>query len=131
MNTRLVKVINLLARLMMALIFFLSGLSKLGAIAPTQGYMEAMGLPGFLLWPTILFEVAAGLLLVLGYRTAIVAFLLAGFCLVSAVIFHRQLSDQIQLIMFLKNISMAGGFLYLSTMAYAKSAGNSEFAHSK
>jgi putative oxidoreductase len=67
-----------------------------------------------LLWPTIAFEIGAGVLVALGYRTRVVAFLLAGFCLVTATIFHHQLADQIQLIMFLKNVAMAGGFLLLT-----------------
>jgi putative oxidoreductase len=103
-----------IARVLMALIFMLSGLSKMAAVEATQGYMEAMGVPGILLWPTIAFEVGAGLLVALGYRTRLVAFLLAGFCLATAAIFHHQFADQIQMIMFLKNVTMAGGFLLLS-----------------
>jgi putative oxidoreductase len=102
------------ARVLMALIFILSGLSKIGATDAIRGYMEAMGVPGVLLWPTIAFEIGAGLLVALGYQTRIIALLLSGFCLVSAVIFHHQFADQIQMIMFLKNIAMAGGFLLLT-----------------
>jgi putative oxidoreductase len=104
------------ARMLMALIFILSGLSKLGAADAVRGYMEAMGVPGLLLWPTIVFEIGAGLLVALGYRTRVVALLLAGFCLLSAGIFHHQFADQVQMIMFLKNISMAGGFLLLAAV---------------
>lgn len=102
------------ARVLMALIFILSGLSKIGATDATRGYMEAMGVPGALLWPTIAFEIGAGLLVALGYQTRIVALLLSGFCLVTAAFFHHQFADQIQMIMFLKNVSMAGGFLLLA-----------------
>jgi len=114
MNTQLQAPAMLIARVLMALIFILSGLSKIGATDATLGYMEAMGVPGALLWPTIAFEIGAGLLVALGYQTRIVAFLLSGFCLFSAAIFHHQFSDQIQMIMFLKNVSMAGGFLLLA-----------------
>lgn len=103
-------------RVLMALIFVLSGLSKISAADATRGYMEAMGVPGVLLWPTILFEVGAGLLIVVGYQTQIVAALLAGFCVLTAAIFHHQLADQIQMIMFLKNLSMAGGFAVLASV---------------
>ena len=113
MNTKLQGSAMAIARVLMALIFILSGLSKLGATEATAGYMEAMGVPGILLWPTIAFEIGAGLLVALGYQTRIAAFLLTGFCLVSALIFHHQFSDQIQMIMFLKNVAMAGGFLLL------------------
>lgn len=104
------------ARVPMALIFILSGLSKMGAADVMRGYMEAMHVPGALLWPTILFEIGAGLLIFVGYRTRIVATLLAGFCLLTAAIFHNQFADQIQMIMFLKNLAMAGGFVLLASV---------------
>ena len=116
MNTRLQAPAMAVARVLMALIFTLSGLSKLGATDAVRGYMEAMGVPGALLWPTIAFEIGAGVLVALGYRTRVVALLLAGFCLVTAAIFHHQFADQVQMIMFLKNISMAGGFLLLAAV---------------
>ncbi len=115
MNTRLQPAAMAAARVLMALIFILSGLSKIGAADAIRGYMEAMHVPGFLLWPTIAFEIGAGLLIVLGYRTRVVALLLAGFSLLTAAIFHNQFSDQIQMIMFLKNIAMAGGFVLLAS----------------
>jgi putative oxidoreductase len=116
MDARLQAPVMATARMLMALIFILSGLSKLGAADAVRGYMEAMGVPGLLLWPTIVFEIGAGLLVALGYRTRVVALLLAGFCLLSAAIFHHQFADQVQMIMFLKNISMAGGFLLLAAV---------------
>jgi putative oxidoreductase len=116
MDARLQAPVMATARMLMALIFVLSGLSKLGAADAVRGYMEAMGVPGLLLWPTIVFEIGAGLLVALGYRTRVVALLLAGFCLLSAAIFHHQFADQVQMIMFLKNISMAGGFLLLAAV---------------
>jgi putative oxidoreductase len=116
MNTKMQAYAMAIARVLMALIFILSGLSKLGATEATAGYMEAMGVPGMLLWPTIAFEIGAGLLVALGYQTRIAAFLLCGFCLVTAVIFHHQFTDQIQMIMFLKNLAMAGGFLLLASV---------------
>ena len=114
MNARLQAPTLAAARVLMALIFVLSGVSKIGAADAIRGYMESMGVPGALLWPTIAFEVGAGLLIVLGYRTRVVAQLLAGFCLLTAAIIHHHFADQIQMIMFLKNLSMAGGFLLLS-----------------
>lgn len=104
------------ARLLLSLVFLLSGLGKLGALDGTRAYMEATGVPGGLLWPTIAFEVGAGLLVMLGYRTRIVAALLSGFCVASAALFHHNFADQIEMIMFLKNLSMAGGFLLLAAV---------------
>lgn len=101
-------------RILIALIFVLAGLNKISAIEGTQGYMEAMGVPGILIYPTILFEVGAGLAIMIGYRTRIVALALAGFCIVTAFIFHSNLGDQTQFVLFMKNLAMAGGFLFLA-----------------
>lgn len=103
-----------LGRLLMALIFILGGISKLGALAGTAAYMQGAGLPGFLALPAALFELGGGLAILLGWQTRIVAVLLAGFCVVTAVLFHRNFADQVMLIMFMKNLAMAGGFLILA-----------------
>ncbi len=107
------SVFSLAGRVMIALIFVLAGLNKISAIEGTQGYMEAMGLLGILIYPTILFEVAAGLAIIAGFKTRYVALTLAGFSLLSAFIFHSQLGDQMQFILFTKNVAIAGGFLFL------------------
>jgi putative oxidoreductase len=108
------KFIDPVARALMAAIFILSALGKLGAPAATQGYMAANGLPGALLWPTIAFEFAGGMLLLVGLFTRPVALLLAVFSLVTAFIFHDQFADQIQMVMFLKNAAITGGLLMLA-----------------
>ena len=102
------------ARAAMSAIFIISGASKIGAFAATQSYMEAFGLPGALLIPTIAFELGAGTALLLGIGVRAAALLLSGFSIVTALVFHRDFSDQIQQIMFLKNVSMAGGLLLLA-----------------
>ncbi len=107
-------IFSLAGRAMIALIFVLSGLSKISAIEGTQGYMEAMGVPGILIYPTILFEVVAGLAIIAGFQTRLVALALAGFTLLLALIFHNQLGDQTQFILFIKNVAIAGGFLFLA-----------------
>jgi putative oxidoreductase len=116
MNTSTQSYAMAAARVLMALIFILSGVSKIGAVDATRAYMEAMHVPGALLWPTILFEIGAGLLVVVGYRTRIVATLVAGFCLLAAAIFHNHFSDQIDMIMFLKNLAIAGGYALLASV---------------
>jgi putative oxidoreductase len=108
------SIYSLGGRILIALIFVLAGLNKIGAIEGTQGYMEAMGVPGILIYPTILFEVGAGLAVMIGYQTRIVALALAAFCLVTAFIFHNNFGDQTQFVMFMKNFAMAGGFLFLA-----------------
>jgi putative oxidoreductase len=105
--------IVLLARLLLAQIFLLAGLSKISGYAATQGYMESMGVPGALLPLVILLEVGGGLALLLGFMTRWAALALAGFCVAAALIFHLKPDDQMQMIMLMKNLAMAGGFLLL------------------
>ena len=110
-------IIQPLGRAMLALIFILAGLGKIQDPAGTVGYMQSMGVPGALLWPTIALEVLGGLAVAVGFKTRYAAFALATFSIAAAVIFHRNFSDQMQMILFLKNIAMAGGLLLLATSA--------------
>lgn len=102
-----------LGRLLLSLIFVLGGASKFGNLAGTGAYMETAGLPAILAGPAAAFELVAGLAILLGWQTRLVALLLAGFCLVTAALFHNNFGDQVQMIMFLKNLGLAGGFLTL------------------
>jgi putative oxidoreductase len=107
------NIADLFGRILISLIFLLSGLHKIGGYEATQGYMAAMGVPGALLPLVIALEVGGAIAIILGYHTRLFAFLLAGFSVVSALLFHRALGDQVQFIMFMKNLAMAGGFLFL------------------
>jgi putative oxidoreductase len=100
-------------RLLIALMFFMSGLNKIFAYEGTQSYMEAMGVPGALLPLVILTEVLLGLAVIVGFKTRLAAFGLAGFSIVSAILFHANFSDQMQMVMFMKNVAISGGFLFL------------------
>ncbi len=100
-------------RLLISLIFVTSGISKLASFSGTQAYMESAGVPGILLPVVIAIELLGGLAIILGWHTRIAAFLLAGFSLLSAVLFHANFGDQIQMIMFMKNLGLAGGFLMM------------------
>ena len=105
---------DLVGRSLLASLFVISGLGKLAAYAGTAGYMASVGVPGALLPLVIALEVLGGLAIVAGYRTRLIASLLAAFSIASAVLFHSNLGDQIQQIMFLKNIAIAGGFILLA-----------------
>lgn len=110
---RLSPYIGLVGRILISLIFVLSGLNKIAGYAGTQAYMEAAGVPGMLLPLAILLEVGGGLAVMIGWRTRTMALLLAGFTLLTAVAFHADFGDKMQLIMFLKNLAMVGGLLFL------------------
>ncbi|MEX6502514.1 DoxX family protein [Pseudomonas zhanjiangensis] len=111
--------IVLVARLLLAHIFLLAGFSKITGYAGTQGYMESMGIPGALLPLVIALEIGGSLALIVGFLTRWAALALAGFCIASALIFHTNFAEQTQMIMFMKNLAMAGGFLLL----YVQGAG--------
>lgn len=104
---------DLVGRLLIALIFVGAGYSKIGGYAGTQAYMEAMNVPGGLLPLVILLELGGGLAIVLGFLTRFAALGLAIFSVVSAFLFHANFADQTQQILFMKNLAMAGGFLFL------------------
>jgi putative oxidoreductase len=103
----------LLGRVLMSVIFLMSGWGKFSAYAASAGYMAKHGLPGYLLPVALAVEIGGGLLIVLGFQTRIVAFLLAVYTLVTAYYFHREFGDRNQLAHFQKNLAMAGGFLFL------------------
>ena len=102
-----------LARIFIALIFVMSGLNKIPNYDNVAGWMDAMGVSGTLLPLVIVLEVLGGVAIMIGYKTRIFALLFAGFCLLSAVIFHSNFADQNDMIHFMKNIAIAGGFLIL------------------
>lgn len=100
-------------RVLLATLFLLAGAGKLGAYSATAAYMSSAGVPGALLPVVIVTELGGALALILGWRTRIVAALLAGFSVLTALIFHNNFADQMQMINFLKNLSIAGGLLLL------------------
>ncbi|MBS0423618.1 MAG: DoxX family protein [Proteobacteria bacterium] len=114
MEIQMEKISQFVARLFLAQIFLLSGIFKISGYASTQGYMEAMGIPGMLLPLVILLEVGGGLAIIAGWQTRLVSIVLAVFTLAAAVIFHNNLADQMQMIMFMKNIAITGGFILLA-----------------
>lgn len=105
--------IELAARLLLVALFILTGFNKLGGYEGTQQYMQSMGVPGALLPLVIALEIGGGLAVALGLGTRLFAFLLAGFTMLATLVFHSNLADQTQMLFFLKNLGIAGGFLLL------------------
>ena len=102
-----------LGRLLISFMFLMSGLNKAGNYSNTSGWMESMGVSSSILPLVILLEIIGAFAIIVGWHTKITAFLLAGFSIISALIFHSDFSNQVEMIMFMKNISIAGGFLFL------------------
>jgi len=103
---------DLAGRVLLAAMFLLSGIGKISGYAGTQGYMEAMGVPGALLPLVIALEIFGAMAVIIGFRTRLAAAGLAVFTLVAGFIFHGG-ADQTQQIMLFKNVAIAGGFLLL------------------
>ena len=99
------------ARILLAVLFVVGGIGKLGDVAGFAGYMASGGLPGFLAWPAIVFELALGASLILGYQARIMALLGAGFCVLAGILYHFVPADPMQMISFMKNLGIAGGLL--------------------
>ena len=103
-------------RFLLAALFLISGLSKLGAAAATTGYIASAGLPlpGVVYAITLVVEIGGGLLLLIGFQAKPVAAVLALFSVAAAVLFHSNFADQNQAIHFVKNLAIAGGLLQVA-----------------
>ena len=104
---------QLMGRVLISSIFLMAAINKINGYAGTQGYRESMGVPGALLPLVILLEIGGVLTVMAGWHTRIAVFLLAGFSVLSALIFHANFGYQMQSILFMKNLAMAGGLLFL------------------
>ena len=107
------NILDLVARILISALFLLNGVFKISNYDGTVGWMEGFGIPGILIIPAIILEIVGPILIILGYKAKIAAGLLSLFCIATAFIFHNDFSDQMQLGSFLKNIALAGGFLFI------------------
>ena len=107
------NILDLVARILISALFLLNGVFKISNYDGTVCWMEGFGIPGILIIPAIILEIVGPILIILGYKAKIAAGLLSLFCIATAVIFHNDFSDQMQLGSFLKNIALAGGFLFI------------------
>ena len=104
---------SFLGRALIALIFILAGINKIQGYETTVGYMHQFGVPALLLPGTIALEILGGLAVLVGFYSRLAAIPLALFTVAAAFIFHGNFVDPIQLVLFLKNLAIAGGFLLL------------------
>lgn len=109
------SVVLLIARVLLSVMFIMAGLQKFTAIDGTAGYIGSVGLPApvALAWLSAIFETLAGIAILIGFQTRIAAIFLALFCLFTALMFHFDFADQVQMLFFMKNVTIAGGFLAL------------------
>ena len=112
-------VIEVLGRIFLSTIFLIEGINKIFNYESTIEYMENFNVPEYLAVPAIIVEILFPLLLIVGYQTKISALVLTIFTLATALIFHTDFTNQMQLTSFLKNFAIAGGFLII----FARGAG--------
>lgn len=115
------KLTNLAARLLVGSIFLMAGLNKIGGYEGTQAYMETMGVPGMLLPLVIAFEVGAAISIIVGWKVRYSAYALAAFTLIAGFLFHSNFADQMQSILFMKNIAIIGGLLAIAILPISNS----------
>tara|TARA_B100001029_G_scaffold178296_1_gene184744 strand:+ start:983 stop:1411 length:429 start_codon:yes stop_codon:yes gene_type:complete len=114
LNAEMTNLFDLLARIFISSVFLLSGINKIFNYGSTVTWMEGFGVPGFLLWPTIVLEILLPIFIIIGYKTQLSAILLAIFCIATALIFHFDLENQMQVTALLKNFGLAGGFIFIA-----------------
>jgi putative oxidoreductase len=109
------SLILLVARVLLSFMFIMSGLQKFGGIEGTAGYIGSVGLPAptLLAWVAALFETLVGIALLVGFQTRLAALGMAAFCIFTALFFHFAPADMMQMIMLMKNLTIAGGLLVL------------------
>ena len=107
------NVLDLLGRILISALFLISAFNKIFNLEGSMNWMEGFNVPGFLIFPAIVIEIILPVLVIVGYRARIAAGVLAIFCLTTAFLFHLDFSNQSQFISFLKNIGLAGGFLFI------------------
>lgn len=102
-----------LARLFLTAMFLPEGIQAAGNIAGFTEYMLTGGVPAIFAWPAVLFEIALGLSMLLGFQARYMALLGAGFCIATATLYHLHPSDDWAMIMFYKDLGVAGAFLMI------------------
>ena len=104
-------IVELIGRIFLSVLFLIEGIGKLFTQEQVITYMEDYGVPGILFIPAVIVEILFPLLLIVGYKTRLAALVMALFTLTVTIIFHTDFGDGMQLILFLKNLAITGGFM--------------------
>ncbi len=107
------NIFDLIARILISILFILNGYFKVTNYDNSVEWMESFGVPGILIIPAIILEIVGPILIIIGFQARIAAGLLSIFCILTAILFHNDFSNQMQFTSFLKNIALAGGFLFI------------------
>ena len=107
------NILDLLGRILISSLFLINGVFKISNYNDTVGWVESFGMPGILVVPAIILEIIGSIMIIAGFKAKFAACFLSLFCILTAIIFHNDFSDQMQFTSFLKNIALAGGFLFI------------------
>ena len=110
----MVNLLDFIGRLLISALYLFSAYNKILNFSGTVIWMESFSVPGSLLWTTITLEITLPILVILGYKARIAASILSIFTVTAAIIFHSDFTDQMQMIAFLKNMGLAGGFIFIA-----------------
>ena len=108
-------IVEVFGRILLSTLFLIEGVKKFFSQDETIMYMEYYGVPEVLFFPALIIEIVFPLLLIIGYKTKFSASVMALFTLTVAIIFHTNFNNDAQLIIFLKDIAIAGGFLIVAS----------------
>ncbi len=108
------SMLDLVGRILISSVFLISGFNKINQYDGTVEWMESFGVPGILIIPAILLEILGSIMIIIGFKIQIIAIFFSIFCITLAIIFHSDFSNQMQIVSFLKNFALAGGFLFLA-----------------
>ena len=106
-------IVELVGRILLSALFLIEGIGKISMQEDVMMYMENYGIPGILFIPAVILEILFPLLLIVGYKTKLAAFVMALFTFTVAIIFHTDFSEGMQMIFFLKDLAIAGGFMII------------------
>ena len=106
-------IVELIGRILLSALFLIEGIGKISMQEDVMMYMENYGIPGILFIPAVILEILFPLFLIVGYKTKLAAFVMALFTFTVAIIFHTDFSKGMEMVFFLKDLAIAGGFLMI------------------
>tara|TARA_B100000427_G_scaffold270327_1_gene236899 strand:+ start:331 stop:714 length:384 start_codon:yes stop_codon:yes gene_type:complete len=109
------NILEAFGRIFISTLFLYEAVRKFFYQIETIDYMDSYGIPEFLFYPSLLFELIVPILLIIGFKTRIAAIAMFLFTIAVSLIFHMDFEDNMQVITFLKNLSISGGFLIIAS----------------
>ena len=106
-------IVEFLGRMFLSALFLIEGFGNISMQDDVIMYMEEYGVPGLLFMPATTLEILFPLFLILGYKTKWAASVMALFTFAVAIIFHTDFSESMQMMLFLKDLAIAGGFMII------------------